>query len=185
MTKPKSRITVSKAALLALTLVACGGPSAPSSVPPAQAGETLLVPQFAVDDPLVGTAGFVARTTRINRPIDGTTFTLMAFAVGDVFTLGAMVEGPFEGTAHWTVGQRTFSVPVRRSNRGTTDIAVFGQAFVGQHGSFNAFDWGNVEVPIDEWLPNGTRVRLEFEAEGARVVLPDDDRWFVAEVEPR
>ena len=176
---------MSKAALLALTLVACGGPSASSSVSPAQTGEALLVPQFAIDDPLVGTAGFVARTTRVNRPIDGTTFTLMAFAVGDVLTLGAMVEGPFDGTAHWTVGQRTFSVPIRRSNRGTTDVAVSGQTFVGRHGGFNAFDWVNVEVPIDEWLPNGTRVRLDFEAECVRVVLPDDDRWFVSEVAPR
>jgi len=144
-----------------------------------------VVPQFKIDDPLVGTAGFVTRTTRIHRPVGGTTFTLMAFAVGDVLTLGAMVEGPFDGTAHWTVGQRTFSVPVRRSNRGTTDVAVSGQTLVGQHGGFNAFDWVNVEVPIDEWLPNGTRVRLEFEAEGASVVLPEDGRWFVSEVAPR
>jgi len=43
----------------------------------------------------------------------------------------------------------------------------------------------HVEVPIDEWLPNGTRVRLEFEATDARIVLPSDGGWFVAEVAPR
>lgn len=184
---------MTRTALLALTLVACGGPArtpstsplASSSNSPSQPHDRLVVPQFAVDNPLIGTPGFVAHTTRINRPVEGTTFTLMAFAIGDVLTLGAMVEGPFDGTAHWTVGERTFSVPVRRSNRGTTDVAVSGQALVGQHGGFNAFDWVNVEVPIDEWLPNGTRVRLEFEAADARVVLPHDGGWFDAVVAPR
>lgn len=142
--------------------------------------QALLVPHFEGDDPVVGTAGFVARTARVSQEVAGTTFTLMTFAVGDVLTLGAMVDGDFEGTAEWVVDDRTFSVPLRRTNRGRADVEVQGQPLLGQHGGFNAFDWVNVEVPRDEWLDDETRIRLTFLAADGEYVLPAPGEWFVA-----
>jgi hypothetical protein len=89
-------------AIVLLAATSCATTSASSPSAAESADESLTVPHFAVDDPRVNTAGFVAQTTRINRDVDGTTFTLMIFAVGDVVTLGAMVNGDFEGAAEWS-----------------------------------------------------------------------------------
>jgi hypothetical protein len=143
------------------------------------------VPRFRADDPRIGTAGFVSQTTRIDRAVDGTTYTLMIFAVGDAVTLGAMVNGTFDGMATWSVGDRTFQVPLRRANRGRNDVPVTGERLAGEHGGFDAFDWINVDVPLDEWLRDGTRVRLAFLGEGLTVALPSDDGWFVSALAQR
>jgi hypothetical protein len=102
----------------------------------------------------------------------------MAFAVGDALTLGAMVNGTFEGVATWNVDDRTFQVPLSRANRGRGDVRVTGQPLTGEHGGFAAFDWVNVDVPLGEWLQDGTRVRLAFRSEGIDLALPDHDGWF-------
>lgn len=145
----------------------------------------LVVPHFAADDERVGTAGFVRFTTRESVEREGTTYTLMIFAVGDVLTLGAMIEGTFEGAAHWEVGDRSFSVPMRRSDRGSDEIAATGAALVGQHGGFDAFDWVNVEVPLDAWLAEGTSIRLRYSGETVEVALPGGSEWFEASIEER
>ena len=134
----------------------------------------LDVPHFRKDDARVSTAGFFGHTTRINRTVGDTTYTLMIFAVGDMLTLGAMVKGEFGGTARWTVGERALAIPLYQRNRGRTDVPTEGAERSGQHAGFGDFDWVNVDVPLREWLTRGTPVRLEFHAEGAGpVVLPE------------
>ena len=145
----------------------------------------MIVPHFAAGDPRVNTAGFVGQTTRIDRTLGDDTFTLMIFAVGDVVTLGAMIRGEFAGTADWVMGDHSFSVPLRRANRGRTDVPVEGPSLVGQHGGFDDYDWVNVDVPIEDWMPDGTRVRLEFRSEERTVTLPGPERWFVTSLTPR
>ncbi len=147
------------------------------------AGDELTVPHFSADDPSVNTGGFVARTTRVVRDVGDTSFTLMAFAVGSTATLGAMVNGPFEGTATWTVGERTFSVPLSRSNRGMA-VSVDGVAADGAHGGFDSWDWVNVDLPVDGWLPDGTEVRVDFVGDGRTVSIPAEGA-LVSKLETR
>lgn len=161
---------------------ACGGSAAPPVPPPGAEAPALTVPRFAHDDPRVNTAGFVGQTTRMSRIVDGTTYTLMIFAVGDVLTLGAMVEGPFDGTAEWRVGDRSFVVPVTRDDRGRDVVPVTGENLVGRHGGFDEFDWVNVEVPLAEWLPDGTPVALAFRSGSLDVALPEGARAYVSEL---
>ena len=172
-------------AILLTCVAACDPP--PPIDPPAQ---VLTVPWFRADDPRIGTAGFVSQTTRIDRAVDGTTYTLMIFAVGERVTLGAMVNGDFDGVATWLVGDRAFDVPLSRSNRGRRDVSVTARVpdslrLTGEHGGFGAFDWVNVDVPLDEWLEDGTRVRLEFRADGLHVPLPSEHGWFVSALAER
>ncbi len=154
-------------------------------------GPELLVPQFTAEDERVGTAGFVRETTRINRDLDGVTYTLMIFAVGEKLTLGAMVKGEFEGTAHWRVGERRLSLPFSRDNRGGATVRVESalpmEELNGEHAGFDDFDWVNVDVPLGEWLPApGTAVSLAFAKEdGFEVRLPARGKTFSSALEKR
>lgn len=161
------------------------GASPAAASPASTAPRPLVVPRFAEDDARVNTAGFVGLTTQVDRESGGTTHTLMVFAVGEVLTLGAMVEGDFDGRATWQVGARSFSVPLRRANRGSSSVTVEGEPLQGRHGGFRDFDWVNVEVPLSEWLPDGTPVRLEFRAaDGSHVAVPAAGS-YAARVEAR
>ena len=171
--------------LLLLPLVAACSSVGISSTPAPQLGRDALVPHFNVDDPRVGTAGFVRETTRISETVRQTTYTLMVFAVGDTLTLGAMVEGRFSGRAVWTVGDRSFTLPLRRSDRGRTDIPVEGLAAPGEHGGFDEYDWVNVNVPLADWIDDGTPVRLVFQGPDGNVELPGPDQFFAATVVSR
>ncbi len=144
-------------------------------------GPVAHVPVFAADDPRVETAGFVRETLRLTRTIDGTDYTLMAFAVGNTLTLGAMVKGEFQGRVDWLVGRRRLrfdfdtaaassEVPVA-----VREDAAWTQArFTGQGASFEETHWINVELPLDDWLANDTALMLTFRPHGNdSVVLPD------------
>ena len=152
---------------------------------PSDGDSRLTVPHFSADDPAVGTAGFVGRTTRLQREVDGTTYTLMAFAVGDNLTLGAMVEGTFDGVGHWYVGEEAFVAPLRRDNRGRTDVAIEGLAAPGEHGGFAEFDWVNVTLPLEQWGQDGTRVRLEFRGGPDPISIPATGDWLYISLSPQ
>ena len=172
------------AALFVVALSACSGP-ADRAAPQrgAAGGPPLQIPAFAANDPRVGQRGFVGETLRVHKEVEGTTFTLMAFAVGDTLTLGAMVKGSFRGTVHWTVGARELRVPFDAAAPVKSPVEVKGSdaRLVAEGAGFRGTSWTNIELPRAEWLPDGTPLQLEFLPEnGAAVVLPDRDASYVA-----
>jgi hypothetical protein len=176
------------AALFALFVVAlsaaCSGSAERASPGLAAAGgPPLQIPAFAASDPRVGKEGFVGETLRVRKEVDGTTFTLMAFAVGDTLTLGAMIKDTFRGTVHWTVGARELRVPFDAAAPVKCPVEVSGSdvRLVAEGAGFRGTSWTNIELPRTEWLPDGTPLQLEFLPEkGAAVAFPDRDVGYVA-----
>jgi len=151
-------------------------------------GPEAVIPCFAADDARVSTAGFVAQTLRLNKDADGVRYTLMAFAVGDQLTLGAMVKGAFRGTVHWRVGERELTVPFDTAAPGTeAAVTVNGapdQHFRAKGAAFRGTAWTNVELPLAAWLSPGTALQLEFTpASGTPQVLPEPGLHYVARLE--
>ena len=145
---------------------------------------------FATNDARVNTPGFVGQTLRVPKEVDGVRYTLMAFAVGDTLTLGAMVKGgAFRGTVHWTVGDRRLALPFDTATPGadakvTVDSAA--SALVAKGAEFRGTAWTNVELPLADWLRDGTPLQLEFApAQGQTQVLPEADHHYVARLERR
>lgn len=155
---------------LLAALAACAGAPPP-------AGPDFTVPCFTADDARVGQAGFVAATHRENRDVDGVRYTLMAFAVGDKLTLGAMVKGAFRGEVRWQVGERTLHVPFdAAAPAAASQVVVAGDAAApplqAQGAQFRGTAWTNIELPA-AWLPAGAPLALVFApAQGTPVALP-------------
>jgi hypothetical protein len=177
------------AALLALS-AACSGSAARTAPERAAAehatvaGPPLQIPAFAANDPRVDKPGFVGETLRVKKEVDGTTFTLMAFAVGDTLTLGAMVKGEFRGTVHWTIGSRDLRLPFDAASPGThaeATVAGSDRRIPAQGAAFRGTSWTNLELPRAEWLPDGTPLQLEFAPEkGSGAILPERGTSYVA-----
>ena len=172
--------------LAAVGLAACATPPAAPTTSP---GPAAAIPTFAAGDARVNTPGFVAQTLRLNQERDGVRYTLMAFAVGDTLTLGAMVKGSFRGTVRWTVGSRRLELPFDTAKPGADAKATVDGAassLVGKGAEFRGTAWTNVELPLADWLHDGTALRLEFApTEGQPLALPDAGHHFVAQLEHR
>jgi hypothetical protein len=165
--------------------------AASCATPPATLiGPTVEIPVFASDDERVGTAGFVGQTLRRSYAQNGVTYTLMAFAVGDTLTLGAMVKGGFAGDVRWQVGPRTLTfvfdtnnarakTPVRVSDDPNADLEGQGAAFAG-------ISWMNVDVPLSSFASGGTAVQLKFRCSADETVtLPNAGHHYVMLLAPR
>ena len=89
-------------------------------------GVDVRVPRFK--EGMVMGAGFVRRTLRLGRKVEGTTYTFLLFAVGSTWTLGAMVDGPFIGKIKMTVNEATLELPfyTTRKSRDPLDAKVSG-----------------------------------------------------------
>jgi hypothetical protein len=152
-------------------------------------GPELPVPVFAAGDSRVGQAGFVGETLRLHKEEDGVRYTLMAFAVGDTLTLGAMVRGAFRGEVIWRVGDRTLRVPFDSGSPAQeATVQVMGAAgpLVAHGAQFRGTSWTNVEVPVASWIAEGTPVQLTFSPQGgAAHVLPDAGFHYVARLAPK
>lgn len=153
-------------------------------------GPEAVIPHFAADDARVNTGGFVAHTLRLHRDQDDVRYTLMAFAVGDQLTLGAMVKGAFRGTVHWTVGERQLRLPFDTAAPGT-EVSVMMTGAPDFHlkargAAFGGTAWTNLEVPVAGWIGAGTALQLAFfPAEGASQVLPEPGVHYLARLERR
>ncbi|MEM8709305.1 MAG: hypothetical protein AAGG01_00020 [Planctomycetota bacterium] len=161
------------------------------NAPPAAtiAGPDAIVPRFSADDPRVQTAGFVGKTLRLNQEVDETTYTLMAFIVGDTATLGAMVKGSFQGEIRWCIGTSTmtFEMDTEASLSGievTVEGPPLGNATVGEGASFRGISWINVDLPA-EALGEGTPLQLTFhpQASDTPIVLPQENTYYVTRVD--
>jgi len=143
------------------------------------AGPELAIPVFAADDPRVGQAGFVGETLRLHREEDGTRYTLMAFRVGEAWTLGAMVRGDagFAGEVQWSIGERELVIPFdTAAPAATTQVRVTPPTEdepTPEAAGFRGTVWVNVDLPA-AWIQRGTPVQLRFAArDGAAIALPD------------
>ena len=57
----------------------------------------LEIPSYPADDPRTETGGFVREVRLVEVESDATNYILMAWRTGEILTLGAMTQGPFEG----------------------------------------------------------------------------------------
>lgn len=161
----------------------------------------LAIPRFAEEDERVGTAGFFARTLRTGRldapsPLDAEVSPppahrrLMAFAVGDTLTLGALTDREFEGQVEFQVGKMSFELPWNTSgaqgpiparSKGSIDTKA-----QGQPGSFRGQHWVNIELPLEDVLPGAQGpLRLLWKpSQGATLALPGGPEPFHARTVP-
>ena len=159
----------------------------------ATSGVPIEVPQFGPDDPRVDSAGFIGHTLQLSKTIGATKYTLMAFRVGDTVTLGAMVEGPFDGQVEWHVHGSSLGLPFPAEPTELDPVAeVTGgppsaEPVVGRRRSFRAFSWINIELPLAAWMPvSPTAIRLTFRPRiGSPIVLPDTGVSYDATFTPR
>lgn len=170
------------AAVLACGLAVCAGCATPGAA--TAPGPDAAIPVFAADDPRVNTGGFVRETLRLHEERDDTRYTLMAFAVGDILTLGAMVRGSFAGAITWRIDGRELSLPFDTA-ASLADVPVSvrdepGLELRGQGAAFRGTSWVNVELPLASWGSAGTALQLTFEPRtGEPVTLPDDGHHYV------
>ena len=140
----------------------------------------LRVPQFAKDDERVETAGFVRLTQRVDRHQGEGRFSLMAFAVGDRITLGAMVKGAdFKGKLRFRINKvsATFDFdsekpskePIPGMMKGSIDTKL-----VGEQASFRGVHWITVEfAKSDLWTTSFPSLALDFlPSKGEALSLP-------------
>ncbi len=149
----------------------------------------LRIPMFPADDERVSTAGFVTQTLRVHKRVpaagdgDLNQFTLMAFAVGDTLTLGAMTYQEFQGDVLWEIADTTVSFSFDTNVRGMVPVRIGGAKpeEIGQFGSFRGIHWVNVELPLPIPDENGILLRLRFQpGRGDTVAIPGGPAPFAA-----
>jgi hypothetical protein len=171
---PRMHVPIGAVVLTGL-LAACAA-TAPAGADAAPDAPPAVIPVFASDDARVGTAGFVGSTLRLHEERGGARYTLMAFAVGDVVTLGAMVrDAVFRGRVRWRVGARVLEFPFDTESPGDAGPVTLDGArseFAAKGAAFRTTKWANVDLPA-AWFDGGTGLQLRFVAEGGEVaVLP-------------
>lgn len=151
-------------------------------------GAPLDVPSYAADDPRPRTGGFVRDVQLAETERDGDRFILMAFEVGTTLTLGAMVEGDFEGDVVWRLNDAklTLRLASKQPPAGVSVTVEEGpsgvEVPVGQQAGFRGYRWVNIELDSARWLPGRIgALSLTFEPEqGDAVRLPVDEHVFAA-----
>lgn len=151
----------------------------------------LAIPSYPADDPRPQTGRFVREVRLAETTVGETRFILMAFRVGDTLTLGAMTEGPFEGSANFRLGKRglefDFAADHGEIAVTTTNPPAGAERPRGQQAGFRDYRWINVELESDLWLPDGaTLLGLRFRDRlGQVTTLPVTGGAFAARLEAR
>lgn len=147
-------------------------------------GPPLVVPAYRADDPVVNQGGFVNQVRLAEVKDEATSYILMAWAVGDTMTLGAMVQGPFAGDAIWRVGSYGFRVSFdTEQDPQVLDLSAppGNVDLVAQTAGFRGFRWVNVEVDRAGWFPDGEAdLALEFCPTGGQPIVLPDAGWAYA-----
>ncbi|MFQ5844381.1 MAG: alpha/beta hydrolase [Planctomycetota bacterium] len=143
----------------------------------------LRVPQWAEGDPAVRTAGFFRRTLRPRRKVGGATYTLMVYAEGDAWTLGGLVDKPFQGKLRFQVGDDRIEFPLDTSRRGGKVVgqAKGGRKVEGSRAAAGEVSW--ITFPVDDPSQGegGVPIVLEFRPRKGKVVrLPGGAARFAA-----
>ncbi|MEM7308111.1 MAG: hypothetical protein AAF682_15640 [Planctomycetota bacterium] len=172
--------------VLSPLLSACAAAPAPAPVP-------IEVPHFAADAPEVREAGFVGQTLRLRKTVGANEYILMAFRVGEVVTLGAMLQGSFDGDVRFAVGAAELVLPFPDESPGRESPARVARGpaghapIVGQRASFRGTRWINVDLDASLWFPEpGTPVQLTFlPYSGENVALPEEGAPYAVAFVPQ
>jgi pimeloyl-ACP methyl ester carboxylesterase len=148
-------------------------------------GVDVRVPRFK-EGTVLG-AGFVRRTLRLDRKIEGTTYTFLLFAIGSTWTLGAMIDQPFIGKIRMTVDDATLELPfyTTRKSRDPLKAKVvgLGAGVTGTQASAGKIHWINVELPA-KVMGDAPKLTLDFHPEDGKVVRLPGGSHFVARLQP-
>ena len=140
----------------------------------------MTIPSYSIDDPRPQSGGFVSQVRLAEIERAGTRYILMAWEVGDVLTLGAMTQGPFEGEVDWRIGDAHIHFSVDAES-GSGKVPVTASAapngvepLSGERAGFRDFRWTNVELRTSQWLSERSgALSVSFRAnDGAVVSLP-------------
>lgn len=134
----------------------------------------LSVPAYPQGDQRVARPGFLDQTRRVGREHGGTGFELMTWCVGDVWTVGAMVYGPFTGAVTFEVEGHELEVPLDTRAAAGEDLPVLRNKapcdLVGSMASSRGWTWVTLELgrPLDN-----ARLALTYRpTEGEPLRLP-------------
>lgn len=78
----------------------------------------LRVPVWPKDSDAPNSPGFFRKTMRPRRTVGGMTYSFMLYGVGDRWTLGGLVDGPFKGKVRIKVDGKAVDLPIDTSERG-------------------------------------------------------------------
>lgn len=176
-----------KMTCLSVSLLVLGACANAPAVPD---GPPLAIPTYTKDDPRPGTGGFVRDVRLVEAAQNGTKYILMAWQVGDVLTLGAMTEGPFEGRVEWRLNDAAlrFDVDAKPASGDvvidTIDAPAGVARPVGQTAGFRGYRWTNIELPAAAWFGAAAgSVSLTFTSkDGAVVSLPKEGRFATSKI---
>ncbi|MEM7204045.1 MAG: PQQ-binding-like beta-propeller repeat protein [Planctomycetota bacterium] len=148
-------------------------------------GPVLEIPSYAADDPRPKSGGFVREVRLAEVERDGTKYILMAWEVGEVLTLGAMTQGPFEGDVDWRLDDAhvRFAVTTEPRSGKVAVVAKHASAgaspLEGRKAGVGDYRWTNVDLPSPLWFARRRgAVSLTFRAkDGAVVTLPQNGSY--------
>ncbi|MDA1263766.1 MAG: hypothetical protein O2816_01650 [Planctomycetota bacterium] len=143
-------------------------------------GAPVVVPCYAADDERTKQPGFFASTRRVWREREGVRYQLMTFAIGELWTLGAMIQGDFAGEIELEVDGHVHGVALDTGELPTEPLPVLrnGEAsqLTAQALSFRGWTW--VTLEFKKPYPN-TRFELRFlPSEQRAITLPGDGAQF-------
>ena len=142
----------------------------------------LEIPSYPADDPRTETGGFVREVRLVEVESDATNYILMAWRTGEILTLGAMTQGPFEGDVRWSINGAVldFTAELKPASqhvvvRATGAPPAAADAF-GETAGFRDYRWTNIELKAPLWITGDEcSLTLTFQPKtGSRVSLPTD-----------
>ena len=123
----------------------------------------LRVPQWAKDSNAPGEPGFFRKTMRPRRTVAGVTYSMMTYAVGESFSVGALVNSDFKGKVRFRRDGEPLLIPFDTAAKGAPrkvgDVEV-SQASAGKT-HWVMFSCATPKKLSLEFLPGkGAKVRL-------------------------
>lgn len=134
----------------------------------------LRVPRWKTGSPAPGKPGFFGKVLKPSRRVGERTYTLMAWAVGDEWSFGGLVDGPFQGKLRFKIGESWTEIPFDTNKAGAEGKEWSQASFRGKH-------W---IVFSRKGLKGGTGLVLEFKhGRGKKIRLPMKGA-FAAHLQP-
>ena len=147
----------------------------------------LTVPRYEEGDARVAQPGFLDLVRRVGREQGGARYELMAYQVGELWTVGAMVHGAFAGTVTFEVEGHQLALQLDTGALPEEGVPVSrngaASELVGTAASSGGWTWVTLELPAP--LP-GAQLALRFEpGEGEALRLPGRRAHFAVHLAQR